>query len=120
MYIDSLKVLNYFIIVPQKNEGSIPVTLNYFHDSKFIQMTPKTVLSEVVNGVVIIRFAVAIKRSDILWDIIKLNDQNAFNIDGEIIDRKNYKFYSNIGKIQKVYFPLHSILYFLDGNTRLC
>ena len=88
MYIDSLKVLNYFVIVPQKNEGSIPVTLNYFHDSKFIQMTPKTVLSEVVNGVVIIRFAVAIKRSDILWDIIKLNDQNAFNIDGEIIDRK--------------------------------
>ena len=115
MYIDSLKVLNYFIIVPQKNEGSIPVTLNYFNDSKFIQMTPKTVLSEVVNGVVM-----AIKRSDILWDIIKLNDQNAFNIDGEIIDRKNYKFYSNILKIQKVYFPLHSILNFLDGNTRLC
>lgn len=88
MYIDSLKILNYFVNVPEKSEGSIPVTFNYFHDSKFIPIYPKTVLTKVIDDISIIRFAVAIKRSDILWDIVKLNDQNGFNTEGEIIDRK--------------------------------
>lgn len=92
LFIDSPFATEYFVTNLKRSEQSVPVTYNPFHESKFIPILPKKLVTTIKNGYALIRFAVSPKWSDVLWDIIKLTDQNSFNYnEGEIIDRENGK-----------------------------
>ena len=85
---DSKNVLTYYVDNPVQSTASVPIVFNPFHDSKFIPIIPKRILSAVRHGVALIRFAVEVEHSSLLWDIKKLTDQNSFDDEGEIINRE--------------------------------
>ncbi|KAK8854318.1 hypothetical protein M9Y10_016878 [Tritrichomonas musculus] len=87
IYIDGPRVLKFYVNSLSKCSTSVPLQLNPFHDSKFIPISPKRILSTVKHGVALIRFAVSPKRSGLLWNIFKLTDSNSFAKDGESISR---------------------------------
>lgn len=104
LFIDSTKVLTYFVNNLVKCTISVPVTFNVFHDAKFIPIIPRRVVSSVRRGVALIRLAVSSERSTILWDIKKLSDENGFSDEGEIINRE-------FGRYIKLTIPFDDDLY---------
>lgn len=96
LYIDGPNELTYFVKALKKSSGSVRCILNPFHESRFIPISPKTVSSVVTGGYAIIRFAVVPKKSNLLWNIVKLKKNDSFETDGETIDRK----YGNFIKLQ--------------------
>ncbi|KAK8860569.1 hypothetical protein M9Y10_012234 [Tritrichomonas musculus] len=92
LYIDGPCALTYYVNNLVKSSISVPILCNPFHDSKFIPISPKRILSSVRHGVALIRFAVSPKRSNLLWDIIKLSDQNSLDKNGETINRSQGRY----------------------------
>lgn len=93
VFIDSLHQVTYFVNNKAKSEMPIPLTYNPFNKAKFIPIKPSRLLSRVKRGVALIRFAVSIQKSDILWNIIKLNDDDGFDDDdGQTVSREYAKF----------------------------
>ncbi|KAK8893052.1 hypothetical protein M9Y10_030311 [Tritrichomonas musculus] len=120
MYIDTKPTLTFYVKNHKEKEksDSIPIQFNAFHENKFIPINPKYILTTVENGV-IIRFAVSKKHSNILWKIIKLDDENGFDEKGEKID-------SNYGKYIKLEIPFDKERYEIQlgiifpSNGRYC
>lgn len=76
LYIDQVFALEYFVNNQKKCACSVPQICNPFHEQMFVPIKPKCILSNAKNGV-IIRFAVSKKKSNFIWEIIKLkNDKN--------------------------------------------
>lgn len=98
LFIDGPHALTYFVNSLTRSSIPVPLKYNPFHESKFIPIAPKRILSTVKHGVALIRFAVSPKRSAILWDITRLSDQNSLIREGETIDR----YY---GKYSKLLIP---------------
>lgn len=94
LYLDKPHILTYFVNCLTKSSLSAELNYNSFHESKFVPIAPTRILTQVKNGYAIIRFAVIPKRSDLIWDIEKLADQNSLNPGGETIDRKCGRFIS--------------------------
>lgn len=89
VYIDSPLQVSFFVNNHGKSEIPVPLTYNPFHESRFIPIRPSRVLSKVRHGVALIRFAVSVQKSEILWNIIKLKNENNFDeTDGETINRE--------------------------------
>ena len=88
MFIDGPQAIEYYVNCLKKSTISVPVKCNLFHESKFIPIIPKTILTQVENGYALIRFAVKPKRSSLLWDITKLAKQNSLENKGETISRE--------------------------------
>lgn len=95
LFIESPFATEYFVNNLKKCSMSVPLTYNPFHECRFIPITPKKILTEINKGYALIRFAVIPKRSDLLWSIIKLENENGFNYKkGEIISREYGKYIS--------------------------
>lgn len=95
LFIESPFATEYFVKNLKKSDKSVPLTYNPFHESKFIPISPKKTVMQITDGYALIRFAVCPKRSRLLWNIVKLDDQNGFNFQkGEVINRKYGKYIS--------------------------
>lgn len=94
MFIDGPFAIEYYVNSLQKCSISIPLKVNLYHEQKFIPITPKTVLTSVTTGYALIRFAVAPKRADLLWDIVKLAKPNTLTPKGEEITRQRGRLIS--------------------------
>lgn len=93
VFFDSLHQVSYFVNNLSKSELPIPLTYNPFNEAKFIPIKPSRLLSRVKRGVALIRFAVSVQRSEILWNIVKLNKNDGFDDeDGQIVSREYARF----------------------------
>lgn len=93
VYIDGPLQVSFFVDSHSKSRIPVPLNYNPFHESRFIPIRPTRVLSKVKHGVALIRFAVCVNKSEILWNIIKLADENGFDeTNGETINRECGRF----------------------------
>ena len=93
VYIDSPLAISYYVNNLSKCDMPVPITYNPFHDSKFIPIKPSRMLTKVRHGVALIRFAVSCHKSEIIWNIVKLKNDNSFDDeDGQTISRECGRF----------------------------
>ncbi|KAK8891125.1 hypothetical protein M9Y10_028330 [Tritrichomonas musculus] len=93
IFIDGPLQISYFVNNLAKSELPVPISYNPFHKSKFIPIKPTRMLSKVKHGVALIRFAVSQKQSEIIWNIIKLVNEDTFvEEDGQTISREYGRF----------------------------
>lgn len=93
LFINTKFELRYYVNNLNPCNKKIPIFYNPFNDHHFISLNPKSVLSSVDDGIKIIRFVVSKKRSDFIYEIQKLDDEDSFILNGEIISNKKYSQY---------------------------
>ena len=73
LFINTHGVAEYYVVNEKGTSISVPLSYDFSHDSKFIPITPKNLITKVNDGVSLIRFASAVHRSRAIWDIYRLD-----------------------------------------------